>query len=165
MDGVPDFSERPVPERSAAGSKDERYSVHDRAQIHVREIAVSKDTVEEKIAAIHGLRSSPADAVEPLRKALRDRNNVVCSRAAAVAGDLLLRDLIPDLLAAFERFLKEPVKTDPKCWAKTAIVKALKDLAHEDPEIYLRGMAHVQKEPVWGGQEDSAAVLRGTCAL
>jgi HEAT repeat protein len=126
---------------------------------------VSKDTVEEKIAAIHGLRSSPADAVEPLRKALRDRNNVVCSKAAAVAGDLLLRDLIPDLLAAFERFLKEPVKTDPKCWAKTAIVKALKDLAHEDPEIYLRGMAHVQKEPVWGGQEDSAAVLRGTCAL
>jgi HEAT repeat protein len=126
---------------------------------------VNKDSVEEKVAAMEALRSSPASALEPLRKALKDRSNFVCSKAAAVAGDLLLREAIPDLLSAFERFLKEPVKTDPKCWAKNAIVKALKDLGHDDPAVYLRGLAHVQKEPVWGGQEDSAAALRGACAL
>jgi HEAT repeat protein len=126
---------------------------------------VNKEAYEEKIAAIEALRSAPANAVEPLRKALRERNNFICSKAAAIAGDLLLRDLIPDLLAAFERFLKDPVKTDPKCWGKNAIVKALKDLGHEDPIVYLRGIAHVQMEPVWGGHEDSAAALRGACAL
>jgi HEAT repeat protein len=125
---------------------------------------VSKDAVEEKVAAIEALRSS-TNAVEPLRKALRDRNNFVCSKAAAVAGDLLLRELIPDLLAAFERFLKDPVKSDPKCWAKNAIVKALKDLGHDDAAIYLRGIGHVQMEPVWGGSADSAGALRGACAL
>jgi len=126
---------------------------------------VNKDAVEEKLAAMEALRSSPASAMEPLRKALKDRSNFVCSKAAAVAGDLLLREAIPDLLSAFERFLNEPVKTDPKCWAKNAIVKALKDLGHDDPAVYLHGLAHVQKEPVWGGQEDSAAALRGACAL
>jgi HEAT repeat protein len=126
---------------------------------------VGKEGVEEKVAAIESLRSAPADALEPLRKALRDRNNFVCSKAAAMAGDLLLRDTIPDLLAAFDRFLKDPVKTDPKCWAKNAIVKALKDLGHEDPAVYLRGIAHVQMEPVWGGQQDAAGALRGACAL
>jgi HEAT repeat protein len=126
---------------------------------------VNKDAVAEKVAEIELLRSSPADAVAALRKALKERNNFVCSKAAALADDLLLRDLIPDLLAAFERFLKEPVKTDPKCWAKNAIVKALKNLGHDDPAVYLGGIAHVQQEPVWGGQEDSAVALRGACAL
>lgn len=126
---------------------------------------MKNDAVEEKIAAIDALRSAPANAVEPLRKALRERNNLVCSKAGAVAGDLLLRDLIPDLLAAFERFMKDPAKSDPKCWAKNAIVKALKDLAFDDPAVYLRGIAHVQLEPVWGGSADSATALRGACAL
>jgi HEAT repeat protein len=126
---------------------------------------VSKEGVEEKVAAIEALRSTPADAVEPLRKALRDRNNFVCSKAAAVGGDLLLRELIPDLLTVFERFMKDPAKTDPKCWAKNSIVKALKDLGYDDPGVYLRGIAHVQMEPVWGGQADSASALRGACAL
>ncbi len=126
---------------------------------------MKKDAVEERIAAIEALRSTSANALEPLRKALGDRNNLVCSKAAAVAGDLLLLDAVPDLLAAFERFLKDPAKTDPKCWAKSAIVKALKDLNHEDPAVYLCGLAHVQMEPVWGGQSDAAGALRGACAL
>ncbi len=126
---------------------------------------MKNDGVEEKIAAIDALRSDPRNASDPIRKALRERNNYVCSKAAAMAGDLLLRDAVPDLIAAFDRFLKDPVKTDPNCWAKNAIVKSLKDLGHEDPEVYLRGIAHVQMEPVWGGRADSAAALRGACAL
>lgn len=124
-----------------------------------------KDAVEERVAALEALRAAPESAWEPLRKALRDRNNYVCAKAAALAGDLLLRDSIPDLLAAFDRFLKDPGKTDPKCWAKSALVKALKELNHQYPAVYLRGIAHVQREPVWGGQEDAAVQLRGACAL
>ena len=126
---------------------------------------MGKEGVEEKVAAIEALRDAPATALDPLRKALKDRNNFVCSKAAKVAGDLLLRDAIPDLLDAFDRFLKDAGKADPQCWAKNAIVKALKDLAHDDEAVYLRGIAHVQMEPVWGGRADVAGQLRGACAL
>jgi HEAT repeat protein len=126
---------------------------------------VSKEAFEDKITAIEALRSDPKNALEPLRKALRDRNNFLCAKAAALSADLLLIDLIPELLMAFERFLKDLVKTDPKCWAKEAIVKALKDLGHEDAAVYLRGLAHIQMEPSWGPPVDAAAALRGACAL
>jgi HEAT repeat protein len=120
---------------------------------------VRKDAVEEKIAAVERLRAAPAGAVELLREALRDRNNLVCSKAAAVAGDLLLRELIPELVEAFDRFLKDAAKSDPQCWAKNAIVKALKDLGHDDPAVFLRGIAHRQTFI------DAESTLRGACAL
>jgi HEAT repeat protein len=41
----------------------------------------------------------------------------------------------------------------------------LKDLCHAESDPFLRGLQHVQMEPVWNGQEDTAAVLRGTCAM
>jgi HEAT repeat protein len=34
-----------------------------------------------------------------------------------------------------------------------------------ETETYLRGIRHVQMEPVWGGRADTATALRGTCAL
>ena len=120
---------------------------------------MNKQAFEEKIAAIESLRSAPQNALEPLRKALRDRNNFICSKAAALAGDLLLRDAIPDLLVAFDRFLKDPARTDPQCWAKIAIIKALKHLGHDDPAVFFRGIAHRQTFI------DAESTLRGACAL
>jgi HEAT repeat protein len=121
---------------------------------------MSKAAFDKKIEAIEALRSA-----EPLRKALKDRNNFLVSKAAAVAGDLGLQELTPDLVEAFDRFLSNAVKTDPQCWAKNAIVKALKNLGHDDPAVYIRGIRHIQLEPVWGGTSDTAANLRGACAL
>src|SRR5262245_27590503 len=87
---------------------------------------VAKQAFEKKIEAVEALRSA-ADPVEPLQKALKDRSNYQVSKAAAIAGDLRREELVPDLVAAFDRFMNDPVKTDPQCWAKTAIAKALKD--------------------------------------
>jgi HEAT repeat protein len=87
------------------------------------------------------------------------------SKAAKVAGELHLEELVPVMLAAFDRFMQDPVKTDPQCWAKNEIAKALKELGHTDSEVYLRGSKHVQMEAVWGGQVDTAGTLRGTCLL
>jgi len=128
---------------------------------------LGKQAFEKKIADIEALRSvsDPAATLPALHKALKDRSNYVVSKAATIAGDLRLEDLIPDLIAAFDRFLQDPVKSDPQCWAKNAIVKALKDLGHRNPDVFLRGIEHVQMEPVWGGSADSAATLRGACAL
>jgi len=35
--------------------------------------------------------------------------------------------------------MNDPVKTDPKCWAKIAIAKALRDLNHDCAEIFIPG--------------------------
>src|ERR1700726_1907985 len=128
---------------------------------------MSKEAFDRKMEALEALRSTGASetTTEQLRKALKDRNNYLVSKAAALSGELGLQPLIPDLIAAFDRFLIDAVKTDPQCWAKNAIVKTLKDLGHDDPEVYLRGMRHFQLEPVWGGRNDTAATVRGACAL
>ncbi len=126
---------------------------------------MSKQAFDAKIAALEALRAAPDAAAAPLRKALADRNNYIGSKAAGLAGDLLLSGLIPNLLAALDRALTDGVKSDPQCWAKNAVAKALKDLSHHDAEVYLKGLRHVQKEPVWGRSVDTAATLRGTCVL
>lgn len=127
---------------------------------------MSKQAFDRKLAGIEALRSAPEDtAVPQLRNALQDRNNYLAAKAAAITGDRQLHALEPDLIAAFERFMRDPVKSDPQCWAKNAIVKALKDLAYSDSAIYLRGSEHFQLEPIWGGREDTATTLRGACAL
>jgi HEAT repeat protein len=128
---------------------------------------MNKQDPARRVAALRELctASDAPAAVEPLRKALTDRNNYYVAKAAALAAELGLSALIPDLLAAFDRFLVNPAKTDPRCWAKTAIAQALQGLGHADPAVFLRGLVHVQLEPVWGGQEDTGVPLRGACAV
>ncbi len=122
--------------------------------------------VEQEAAAIEALRQSPLDVAEThLRKALQNRNNYVVSKAAKLTGDLKLTSLCPDLVAAFTRFMAKPVKSDPQCWAKNAVAKALAVLEYQEAELYLQGMHHIQLEPVWGGTSDTAGPLRGACAL
>lgn len=121
---------------------------------------------DRKLEEIETLRSaSDETAREQLRRVLKDHSNYFVAKAAKVVAERQFEPLVPDLLAAFDRFIKDPVKTDPQCWAKNAITKALKDLGHRDPAVFVRGIAHVQLEPVYGGRQDTAATLRGTCAL
>ena len=125
-----------------------------------------KRKFEEQISALDNLRQlSPQAAIEPLRKALANRNNFVVAKAADLVRDLQLTQLTPDLLTAFDRFFEEAAKTDPQCWAKNALSRALAAFEHQDPDVFLRGMHHIQLEPVWGGTSDSAGTLRATCAL
>jgi HEAT repeat protein len=126
---------------------------------------VGKQALEKKLDTLDALRLDPASSEEPLRKALKDRNGFFVSKAAAVAGKSGIHSLAPDLAAAFDRFLINPAKSDPQCWVKIAIAKALKDLNFDDPSLFLRGLAHIQMEGVWGGSVDTAAPLRSVCAL
>jgi len=125
-----------------------------------------KHRFEEQLAALDLLRQRrPEACVEPLRKALDHRNNFVVAKAADLAREFGLADLTPDLLSAFPRFFENPEKTDPQCWAKNAISRTLAAFEIQEPEIFLRGMRHIQLEPVWGGRSDTAGTLRATCAL
>ncbi len=123
--------------------------------------------VERELEALTELRAckSQESHARELRKALGDKVNVIVAKAAKLTAEMQIATLIPALCAAFERLLIDPLKTDPKCWAKEAIAKALKDLGHAESAIFLKGVQHVQLEPVWGGEEDTATGVRATCAL
>lgn len=123
--------------------------------------------IEYELDQLNALRSGPSspEKIVALRKALRDRVNLLAAKAATIAAGLGLTELIPELESAFARFFQDPIRTDPQCWAKNAISKALKDLDYAESPLFLRGLYHVQMEPVYGGHADSAAVLRETCAL
>ncbi|HEY6372789.1 MAG TPA: hypothetical protein VIX37_19590 [Candidatus Sulfotelmatobacter sp.] len=125
-----------------------------------------KRNFEEQIAALDELRSQPEETrVGPLRMALAQRNNFLVAKAADLVREFRVAQLMPELLSAFDRFFESPEKTDPQCWAKNSLSGALAALECEDAEVFLRGMRHVQMEPVWGGRSDTAGTLRATCAL
>ncbi|MDQ2775977.1 MAG: HEAT repeat domain-containing protein [Acidobacteriota bacterium] len=128
---------------------------------------MAKRKIEDELEQLSSLRKTDLSesSVDALRKALRDPVNVIVARAAKIGGELSVRPLIPDMLLAFDRLFQDPVKRDPQCWGKNMLSKALKDLGHAEAGTFLRGLRHVQMEPVWEGNVDTAANLRGTCAL
>jgi hypothetical protein len=125
-----------------------------------------KKAFEQQIATLDALRhGDETTRLTAVRKALEKQNNFLVAKAADLAREFNLKELTPELLQAFDRFFENPEKTDPQCWAKNAISHALAAFEHQDPEAFLRGVRHVQMEPVWGGKSDTAGALRATCAL
>jgi len=123
--------------------------------------------LDDRLQELRLLRRNPPtpeiDSI--LRKAFSYRSGLVIAEAARCVGELRLLEWIPELLAAFDRLFVDPVKSDAKCWGKTAIIKALTQLDYSESPPFMRGLRHVQMEPVYGGQEDSAPQLRAHCAL
>ena len=71
----------------------------------------AKRTFETELAALEALRDVSPEAAEPeLVKALKLRNNLLVSKAAAITLHHQLTRLMPDLVAAFPRFLENPSK-------------------------------------------------------
>jgi hypothetical protein len=122
--------------------------------------------VEEQLEALGLMRDADSgEAVPALRKALAGRVNVVTAKAAKIAAERQFRELVPDLLRAFDRLFENAAERDPQCWGKNAIAGALRDLEYRESASFLRGARHIQMEKVWGGQEDTAQTLRGICLL
>lgn len=129
-------------------------------------------SVEAQLQELDALGAAlpDAEARAEVRRYLGNRSNVVVARAAKLLVDATHTDA-PDpaaeaeLTEAFHRFLANPVKTDPGCMAKLAVVEALRALDRPDPGVFRVGLRHVQLEPTWGGRSDTAAPLRAACAL
>jgi HEAT repeat protein len=121
---------------------------------------------DEQMAVLDALKGSAPDAasVRLVKKALGNRSNLLVAKAASLAEEGGLAELLPELLAAFDRFFSDAEKSDPQCWAKNALSHALGRLRCRDKEVFLRGLHHRQMEPVWGGKSDSAGTLRANCA-
>lgn len=122
---------------------------------------------ERQLARLNAVWADPdaPGAAAELQSTLAARSNLLVARAAEIVGELGLEQFLPALVAAFDRFLIDSVRRDPTCAAKIAIAEALNKLEFRDPDLFKRGVVHVQPEPVWGGREDTAARLRAICAL
>lgn len=131
-------------------------------------MAVSaRQKTEAQLDALNALDPA-ADRVmqnEALGKALADKSFRVVAKAATLAGERHLHEREKDLLAAYERFLSDPVKRDPTCLAKGAIARALVEIECQNVPFFLEGIRYVQLEPAWGGATDTAIDVRSACAM
>ena len=129
--------------------------------------STKRDPVAAALQALAEAATRPHDAVTLalVRDSLVHRSNHVVGRAARAAREADLATLAPDLIRAFPRFLEDPVRRDPGCVAKTEIVRALLSFGHAAPDVFLRGAAHVQREPAYGPPLDTAPDLRATSAM
>lgn len=120
---------------------------------------------DEKRARLRELLSAPEGVAKAeLKKLLTDKNGYLVGEAAEVTKKLELSALVPDLVAAFPRFLHDGVKSDKGCHGKNHIVEALLAFDAYEADTYLAGLRYQQLEPAFGEPIDTAAGLRGLCA-
>jgi hypothetical protein len=126
------------------------------------------DPIEQALDRLSTLRSggaaSPEVAAE-LKRFLNHKSNLVVAKAAKTVGYLRSSQLVPELVAVFERLISDAHKLDKGCAAITEIVSALYEMDYLEPEVYLKAIRHVQFEGAFGPPVDVAAKLRGVSAL
>jgi hypothetical protein len=130
-------------------------------------MAKSNKKLEELLANLAEIRNDPASerGMTVLRQILGSKQSIAIAQAVKVIGDGEVRALIPELAAAFPQFMVNGAEIDPSCKAKQRIAEALYKLDYAEEALFLEGIHYRQMESVWGGSVDTAAALRGTCAL
>lgn len=126
----------------------------------------ARETLDERARRLRRLAQEPSSTagVKEIARALRLKNNHIVAAAASVAETWREASCVDALAAAFEHFMTDPVKRDPGCVAKLAIVQALREIEHLREDLLLHAARHVQPEPVYCGREDTAAPLRVAAA-
>ncbi len=120
-------------------------------------------TFEEEQAALSIVVANPRsdDARQRLLAGLRSKRSLVVARAARLIKEHHLDGFDDDLKAAFDRYMPDPVKSDPTCAAKLAAIEALDYGESGDAEPFLRAVDHEQ----WEGGNDTAAPMRARAVL
>jgi HEAT repeat protein len=118
----------------------------------------------ERLAELRGQPPSP-DARGEISGFLNSKSSLLVAKATRIVGEWQAAELIPGLLTAFERFLVKPEVSDKGCAAKVELLKVLCKLEYSSPIIFLRGLRYIQMEAVWGRSIDTAAEVRGLCAI
>jgi len=124
-------------------------------------------SIEDRLTDVASLAKSTEspETRKQLRKHLASKTNLIVARTAEIVAQIDDHDFVPDLIAAFHRFMIDPAKTDKGCAAKIAVVKALLASECDDEKLFEKGIKHIQHEPTWGGRSDTAAPLRALCGL
>jgi len=121
--------------------------------------------IEQTLKELSNLSGMGAAVASELQKHLASKINLVAAKAADLIREADLKSLQPQLCEGFFRFMKDAGTTDKGCGAKQAIANALYEMGCDAHEVFLAGIHHIQKEAAWGKPVDTAAEMRGICAL
>lgn len=122
--------------------------------------------LEQWLARLDEAREGePIQAVPLCVEVLAKAPGPAVARAAGLLAHLDGSALGAVALDAFSRLGEEGVKLDPGCMGRLALVEALLEVEWPQHEPWWTGLHTVQWEAVWGGRVDTAAGLRGRCAL
>ncbi len=124
------------------------------------------DPIEKALGRLGELRHRDPSSqdIEEIRKFLAQKSNLVVAKAAKLASEQRRSEFVPDLVSAFQRFIANPAQNDKRCAALTGIAEALYEMDYCEPDIYLKGLKHIQMEASFGPPVDAAAALRGISA-
>jgi hypothetical protein len=126
------------------------------------------DRINEEIIALRLGDDGSSAAVQRIRRALRAVEQRMVVAAAQLAGQSGDSQFASDLVDTFERLLAGIQGPDPLCLAKEAVLAALSELGHDDPDVYLRGLKVRQFDAAYGVPppgEESAGAVRSISAL
>ncbi len=123
--------------------------------------------LEAQIAKLHQAKADPTSDLgrTMLVEVLNSQHSIAIAQAAKLIGQWEIHALVPPLVTTFDRLMEKAADRDPGCRAKAEIADCLYRLDCREADIFLPGIRHVQLEPVYGGQVDTAPKLRGLCAL
>jgi hypothetical protein len=126
--------------------------------------------IEESLTQLAAMATlDAAGLIRQLPPFLAGSANIVVAKAAKLAGKPgVAAGIEAELIKAFHRFLDKAGGADKGCTAKQAIATTLYEsgcASAETNDVFLIGVRWVQREPVYGGSTDTAAELRGICAM
>src|ERR1035441_4028764 len=98
------------------------------------------DPIETALATLDEVELRTPQGGKQISKALASKSNLIAAKAARIVGEAQWTELIDELVAAFDRFLKRGPELDKGCIALTAIARALYSLYYSEPDLYLNGM-------------------------
>lgn len=126
-----------------------------------------KPTLEDELEALAAVSGDPSapDARARLSAGLASPHGLVVAEAARLAKEHRVEGLDAELVVAFARLMDDPVKRDPGCHGKLAILEALDALEASEEETFFLGARYVQKEPAWGPPVDTATGVRARSVL
>lgn len=140
--------------------------MHERRMLNALTMPTRK-SIEDKLDELDraAALTDRAAQIAALEAALGAAHYRIVAKAASIAAEALLYELVPALSAAYPRFVEQGPKRDPSCYAKRALMRALVELDCDDVELFLDGLACRQLEPVYGGTADTAADVRASSAM
>lgn len=126
---------------------------------------MKNDPIEAALAQFDDIPLRTAEGKAAFSKALAAKSNLIVAKAARLIGHAQWLELNPEMAAAFHRMLAKGAASDKACAAAIAIARALVQSDFDAPDLYLRGIRHVQMEASYGPAIDTAAELREVCAM
>lgn len=126
---------------------------------------MKNDPIESALARLDELPAHTAEGKAGFTKALAAKSNLVVAKAARIIASTQWTELTGELANAFERVMARGASSDKGCAASIAISRALVQMDYDSPELFRRGMKHVQMEASWGPAVDTAVELRSVCAM